>query len=89
MRTMRTEEKKAGPKAEATAKPAIERPEVTEFLKWKRNGTKIHWQLIDGSTVTGALNWFDNYNVQVKTDDLGNITIPKHSILWYREATEP
>ena len=66
-----------------------ERPEIAEFLKWKRNGIRIHWQLIDGSALIGTLNWFDNYNVQVNVDSIGNLTIPKHSILWYKEAIEP
>ena len=61
---------------------------MAQFLKWKRSGVKIHWQLVDGSTVIGPLNWFDNYNVQVRTD-LGDITLLKHAILWYRELTEP
>jgi len=66
-----------------------ERPELAELLRWKRNGIKIHWQLIDGSALIGTLNWFDNYNVQIQADELGAITIPKHSILWYKEAIEP
>lgn len=81
--------KRTQPKAEAKPKGPAERPEVAQFLQWKRNGTQIHWQLIDGSTVIGCLNWFDNYNVQVSTEDLGDVTIPKHSILWYREAAQP
>ena len=80
--------KKTQVKVEAKPKEPPERPEVAQFLKWKLNGTKIHWQLLDGSTVIGELNWFDNYTVQVSTD-LGEMTIPKHAILWYREVTEP
>ncbi len=80
--------KRTSPKAESKPSGPSERPEVAQYLKWKRNGTTIHWQLIDGSTVIGSLNWFDNYNVQVSTEDMGDITIPKHSILWYREGSE-
>ena len=63
-------------------------PEFEQILRWKRNSTKVHWQLIDGSAVIGTITWWDQYAVQVKADDLGNVTIPKHSILWYREASE-
>jgi sRNA-binding regulator protein Hfq len=80
--------KKIRAQAEAKPKEPPERPEVAQFLKWKRNGTRIHWQLLDGSTVIGALNWFDNYTVQVQTD-IGDMTIPKHALLWYREVAEP
>jgi sRNA-binding regulator protein Hfq len=75
--------------AEPTPAPRPEIPSTAELLKWKRSGTKVHWQLMDGSSVIGALNWFDNYNVQVQTEGLGAITIPKHALLWYREASEP
>lgn len=81
--------KSVPPKTEAKPKETPERPEIAQFLKWQRDGIKIHWQLLDGSTVIGTLNWFDQYTVQVKTDGMGDVTIPKHSILWYREATEP
>lgn len=73
----------------ASPREPSERPEIAEFLEWKRSGTSIHWQLIDGSAIIGTLNWFDNYNVQVHVDGMGNLTIPTHSILWYREAVEP
>lgn len=75
--------------SKGSGKPQEERPELAEFLRWKRSATKIHWQLIDGSALLGTLNWFDNYNVQVHVDAMGNLTIPKHSILWYKEAIEP
>lgn len=73
---------------QAESKPKEHSPEVAQFLKWKRTGVKIHWQLVDGSTVIGPLNGFDNYNVQVRAG-LGDITILKHAILWYREVAEP
>ena len=76
-------------KTPAKGKEPPERPEITEFLRWKRNEIKVHWQLINGSSLIGTLSWFDNYNVQVNADGMGNVTIPKHSILWYREAIGP
>jgi len=66
---------------EARLRETTERPESEQLLKWKRNGTKVHWQLIDGSALIGSINWWDNYTIQVKADDLGDVTIPKHSIL--------
>ena len=80
-------DRKTSPQAEAKPKEPPERPEVAQFLKWKRTGVKIHWQLVDGSTVIGTLNWFDNYNVQLRTD-MGDITLLKHAILWYRALSE-
>lgn len=77
--------KKAPSNTEVRLKDQPEQSEFPQLIGWKRNNVKVHWQLIDGSTVIGTVNWFDNYNIQVK-DDLGEITIPKHSILWYREA---
>ncbi len=62
------------------------RPELAQLLNWKRNQTLIHWQLVDGSTVVGSIIWFDNYNICVKAENLGDVTIPKHSMLWYKEA---
>ena len=78
-------DKKMPPARVANAQGQPEHSEFEQLVRWIRNNIKVHWQLLDGSTVIGTVNWFDNYNIQVK-DDLGEITIPKHSILWYRAA---
>lgn len=59
---------------------------VMQFLSWRRTKCKIHWQLSDGSSVVGTLNWFDPWNVNITSEELGEITIPKHALMWYREA---
>ena len=81
--------KKSLSMADAQPRERPSSPEFEQLLKWKRDGVKIHWQLIDGSAVIGKLQWFDRYTVGVRTDDLGDIVICKHGLLWYREALEP
>lgn len=74
--------------AEQAIKATPELQSNAELSRWKRTGTKVHWQLVDGSSIIGTVNWFDKYTVQVQSEELGTVTIPKHALLWYREATK-
>ncbi len=59
---------------------------MSELSLWRREGTFVHLQLIDGSKLIGSLNCFDNWNVNIKTKDMGDITVLKHTLLWYSKV---
>lgn len=74
--------------AEQAPKTTPELQSTVELAAWKRSGTKVQWQLLDGSAIIGTVVWFDKYTVHVQSEQLGTVTIPKHTLLWYREATK-
>ena len=74
--------------AEQAPKTTPELQSTAELATWKRAGTKVQWQLLDGSAIIGTVIWFDKYTVHVQSEELGAVTIPKHALLWYRQVSE-
>lgn len=56
-----------------------------QLRQWRFNKTSVLFKLQDNSSMIGTIQWFDKFNIAVETDDIGPITILKHSILWYGE----
>jgi hypothetical protein len=61
----------------------------SEFSNWKTflvEKSTLKFTLRNGDVLTGIALWIDKFNFGIKTEEHGDITIPKHAVLWYGRA---
>lgn len=58
--------------------------EVQKFVEWVKSKAPVYIKLINGEEFEGRLKWYDQYALKLVTEE-HDITIPKHSILYYYE----
>jgi len=89
------EAKKGEAKLKEAPKPQKEKrpPQVTwkeqeQLVRWIEEQTPIWIKLLDGSILVGKLKWYDQYVLKLLLLGGEALTVPKHSILYYRQARE-
>lgn len=75
-------------KAKEKRPPQITWKEQEQLARWVKEGTPVWMKLIDGSILVGKLKWYDQYVLKLLLVGGEALTVPKHSILYYRQARE-
>jgi sRNA-binding regulator protein Hfq len=73
------EKEPAKGKGEEKAPKPKEKPDLIRDL-W-REQTRLKLHLTDGTVIEGRIKQFDQYNLQVKTDDK-RYWVPKHAVVY-------
>jgi len=82
---------KPGPQPEKVKEkrpPQVTWKEQEQLTKWVEEGTPIWIKLLDGSILVGKIKWYDQYVLKLLLVGGEALTVPKHSILYYRQARE-
>ena len=61
----------------------------TEFSNWRSflaEETTLKFTLKNGDVLVGKAVRLDKFNFGISTEEHGDITIPKHAVLWYGRA---
>jgi len=68
--------------------PQVTWREQEQLTRWVEEQTPIWIKLLDGSILVGKLKWYDQYVLKLLLVGGEALTVPKHSILYYRQARE-
>lgn len=56
------------------------------MIRLRDERSNLDFSLINGQTLTGQVKWFDETTIHILTGEGAEITILKHSILYYKAA---
>lgn len=55
-----------------------------QMIRYRDQHDVLEFHLVNGSKVTGDVTWFDDFAYNVRSNEHGEITLPRHSVLFYR-----
>jgi len=72
-----------GPMKSGERGPQVQRSE-SQMIQYRDEKKPLVFTLVNGATLEGSVRWFDSEAIQVLTTERDEVTLYKHSVLYFK-----